>query len=135
MKAYVYVSLKKSVLDPQGKTIQGALHKMGYKGLQDVRQGGYFELSLNGGFREQAKTEVEWIAREVLTNPVIEEFLPRRVVIRLGFCRAEEPSTQLECRSQPSNQELISHVALSDMWGKRLSRCYRGPETVGISRL
>ena len=75
MKAYVYVSLKKSVLDPQGKTIQGALHKMGYQGLQDVRQGKYFEISLNGGLsKDQARAEVERIAREVLTNPVIEEF-------------------------------------------------------------
>jgi phosphoribosylformylglycinamidine synthase len=75
MKAYVYVSLKKSVLDPQGKTIQGALSKMGYKGLQDVRQGKYFEISLNGGLsKDQAQSEVERIAREVLTNPVIEEF-------------------------------------------------------------
>jgi phosphoribosylformylglycinamidine synthase PurS subunit len=75
MKAYVYVSLKKSVLDPQGKTIQGALGKMGYKGLQDVRQGKYFEISLNGGLsRDQAQAEVERMAREVLTNPVIEEF-------------------------------------------------------------
>lgn len=75
MKAYVYVSLKKSVLDPQGKTIQGALKKMGYKGLEDVRQGKYFELTLDGGLsREDAQTEVERIAREVLTNPVIEEF-------------------------------------------------------------
>jgi phosphoribosylformylglycinamidine synthase len=75
MKAYVYVSLKKSVLDPQGKTIQGALSKMGYKGLQDVRQGKYFEISLNGGLsKDQAQGEIERIAREVLTNPVIEEF-------------------------------------------------------------
>ena len=75
MKAYVYVSLKRSVLDPQGKTIQGALQKMGYQGLQDVRQGKYFELTLNGGLnREQAEAEVGRIAREVLTNPVIEEF-------------------------------------------------------------
>ncbi len=75
MKAYVYVSLKKSVLDPQGKTIHGALTKMGYKGLEEVRQGKYFELSLDGGLsREEAQAEVERIAREVLTNPVIEEF-------------------------------------------------------------
>ena len=75
MKAYVYVSLKKSVLDPQGKTIQGALNKMGFKGLQDVRQGKYFEIALNGGLsRDEANSEVERIAREVLTNPVIEEF-------------------------------------------------------------
>jgi len=75
MKAYVYVSLKKSVLDPQGKTIYNALNKMGYKGLGDVRQGKYFEITLNGGLgKDVAKAEVERIAREVLTNPVIEEF-------------------------------------------------------------
>ena len=75
MKAYVYVSLKKTVLDPQGKTIQGALKKMGYKGLDEVRQGKYFELTLDGGMnRAEAETEVGRIAREVLTNPVIEEF-------------------------------------------------------------
>lgn len=75
MKAYVYVSLKRTVLDPQGKTIQGALKKMGYKGLDEVRQGKYFEITLDGGLnRDQAASEVERIAREVLTNPVIEEF-------------------------------------------------------------
>ena len=75
MKAHVYVSLKKSVLDPQGKTIQGALKKMGYKGLESVRQGKYFELTLDGGVdRKEAEAQVEKMAREVLTNPVIEEF-------------------------------------------------------------
>ena len=75
MKAYVYVSLKKSVLDPQGKTIQGALRKMGYQSVADVRQGKYFEIDLNGTQdRKAAEAEVERIAREVLTNPVIEEF-------------------------------------------------------------
>ena len=75
MKALVYVSLKRSVLDPQGKTIQGALNKMGYKGLQDVRQGKYFEITLDGGLaRNDAEAEIGKIAREVLTNPVIEEF-------------------------------------------------------------
>jgi phosphoribosylformylglycinamidine synthase len=75
MKAYVYVSLKKTVLDPQGKTIHGALKKMGYQGVGDVRQGKFFEISLDGGLdRAAAQAEVERIAREVLTNPVIEEF-------------------------------------------------------------
>lgn len=75
MTAYVYVSLKKSVLDPQGKTIQGALQKMGYKGLESVRQGKYFELTLDSVLsRDEAQAEVERIARDVLTNPVIEEF-------------------------------------------------------------
>jgi phosphoribosylformylglycinamidine synthase len=74
MKAFVYVSMKKSVLDPQGKTIQGALTKMGYRGVSDVRQGKYFELSLEGLDREAARAEVERMAGEVLTNPVIEEY-------------------------------------------------------------
>lgn len=75
MKAFVTVMLKTTVLDPQGKTIQGALKKMGYKGVGDVRQGKFFEISLNGGLDQAAaKAEVERIAREVLTNPVIEEF-------------------------------------------------------------
>jgi phosphoribosylformylglycinamidine synthase subunit PurS len=75
MTAYVYVSLKKSVLDPQGKTIHGALKKMGYKGLESVRQGKYFEVTLDGALsREEAQAEIEKMAREVLTNPVIEEF-------------------------------------------------------------
>ena len=75
MKAYVYVSLKKSVLDPQGKTIQGALNKMGYKGLQDIRQGKYFEIALAPGVsREQADKDIDTLARDVLTNPVIEDY-------------------------------------------------------------
>ncbi|MGA9527368.1 MAG: phosphoribosylformylglycinamidine synthase subunit PurS [Terriglobales bacterium] len=75
MKAQVYVSLKKSVLDPQGKTIQSALHKIGYHGLEEVRQGKYFEITLkNGVSKHEAEAEVERMAREVLTNPVIEEF-------------------------------------------------------------
>jgi len=75
MKALVYVTLKKTVLDPQGKTIQSALKKMGYKSVEDVRQGKFFEISIDGGLdRAGAQAEVERIAREVLTNPVIEEF-------------------------------------------------------------
>lgn len=74
MKAYVYVSLKKSVLDPQGKTIHGALRKMGYQGIADIRQGKYFEITLDANDEDSAKQEIERMAREVLTNPVIEEF-------------------------------------------------------------
>ena len=58
MKAYVYVTLKKTVLDPQGKTIQGALRKMGYKGVDDVRQGKFFEIMLDGGL-DRAAAEAE----------------------------------------------------------------------------
>jgi phosphoribosylformylglycinamidine synthase PurS subunit len=75
MKAYVYVTLKSTVLDPQGKTIQSALRKMSYKGVDEVRQGKYFVLTLDSGMeKDSAKAEIERIAREVLTNPVIEEY-------------------------------------------------------------
>jgi phosphoribosylformylglycinamidine synthase subunit PurS len=75
MKAHVYVTLKKTVLDPQGQAIHNALRKMHYAGVQDVRQGKHFELTLETGISEAAaRAEVERIAREVLTNPVIEEF-------------------------------------------------------------
>ncbi len=75
MKAHVYVTLKTTVLDAQGQTVAGALRRMDYKGVADVRQGKYFLLTLEDGLdRTAAQAEVERIAREVLTNPVIEEF-------------------------------------------------------------
>jgi len=75
MKAHVYVTLKPSVLDPQGQTIQNALRKIGYSSVGSVRQGKYFVLELAEGVSAAAAPEqVERIAREVLANPVIEEF-------------------------------------------------------------
>jgi len=74
MKARVYVTLKKTVLDPQGQTIQQALANLGYQSIKEVRQGKVFDLALNGLSKEQARTQIEKVARDVLTNPVIEEF-------------------------------------------------------------
>jgi phosphoribosylformylglycinamidine synthase len=78
MKAHVYVTLKASVLDPQGQTIHNALRKIGFGQVDAVRQGKYFVVSLAGGMgAEDAHSQVERIAKEVLTNPVIEEFTYR----------------------------------------------------------
>ena len=66
--------LKPTVLDPQGQTIQHALASLGYAQVRDVRQGKFFVLELNGLNRDDARKQVERIAKEVLTNPVIEEF-------------------------------------------------------------
>jgi phosphoribosylformylglycinamidine synthase len=75
MKAIVHVALKKTVLDPQGQTICRSLGSLGYAGIQDVRQGKFFEISLDAAAdKEDARRQVEQIARDVLTNPVIEEF-------------------------------------------------------------
>ena len=78
MKAHVYVTLKRTVLDAQGKTVADALRRMDYKGVSDVRQGKYFLLTLEDTQdAESAHREIERIAREVLTNPVIEEYSVR----------------------------------------------------------
>jgi phosphoribosylformylglycinamidine synthase len=77
MKAHVYVTLKRSVLDAQGQTVAGALRRMQYNGITDVRQGKYFLLTLEDSLAANpaaAQQELERIAREVLTNPVIEEY-------------------------------------------------------------
>jgi phosphoribosylformylglycinamidine synthase PurS subunit len=75
MKAKVYVTLKPSVLDPQGKAIQHSVETLGYGGIADVRQGKYFEIALNESLTdEDARKVAERMAREVLSNPVIEDF-------------------------------------------------------------
>lgn len=74
MKAHVWVMLKSTVLDPQGQTIQRALSSLGYDKVQDVRQGKFFVIKLDGLSREDAGKQVERIAKDVLANPVIEEF-------------------------------------------------------------
>jgi phosphoribosylformylglycinamidine synthase len=74
MKAHVWVMLKSTVLDPQGTAIQQALVSLGHAAVRDVRQGKFFVLDLENLDRAGAQAEVERIARDVLTNPVIEEF-------------------------------------------------------------
>jgi phosphoribosylformylglycinamidine synthase PurS subunit len=75
MKAKIYVTLKPSVLDPQGKAIHHALATIGYSHIDDVRQGKYFEVSLDSVLSpDEARAEVERIARDVLSNPVIENY-------------------------------------------------------------
>jgi phosphoribosylformylglycinamidine synthase PurS subunit len=68
MKARVTVSLKRTVLDPQGQAIRNALAGLGHAGISDVRQGKVFEMDVEPG------TDLETVARTVLTNPVIEDY-------------------------------------------------------------
>jgi phosphoribosylformylglycinamidine synthase PurS subunit len=75
VKAKVYVTLKQGVLDPQGKAIQHSVELLGYEGVRDVRQGKYFEVALDGSLDEaRARAAAERMARDVLSNPVIEDF-------------------------------------------------------------
>ncbi len=68
MKARVHVSLKSTVLDPQGQAVRTALVGLGHAGIHEVRQGKVFDITFDDG------QDLESIAREVLTNPVIEEY-------------------------------------------------------------
>jgi phosphoribosylformylglycinamidine synthase PurS subunit len=74
MKARVFVTLKPSVFDPQGRTIAEALHSMGYTGVGDVRQGKYFELEVDAASADLARTLVSDVANKLLANPVIESY-------------------------------------------------------------
>lgn len=75
MKAKVYVTLKPGVLDPQGKAIHHSVELMGYKELADIRQGKYFEIAIDPSSTEtEARQSVEKIAKDVLANPVIEDY-------------------------------------------------------------
>jgi phosphoribosylformylglycinamidine synthase subunit PurS len=75
MKARIYVTLKPSVLDPQGKAIHHAVESIGYSGIEDVRQGKFFEIKLNAAIpAAQARAEIERMAKDVLSNPVIENY-------------------------------------------------------------
>jgi phosphoribosylformylglycinamidine synthase len=75
LKAKVYVTLKSGVLDPQGKAIQHSVELLGFDGIADVRQGKYFEIALDGSLdSERAREAALRMAREVLSNPVIEDY-------------------------------------------------------------
>jgi phosphoribosylformylglycinamidine synthase len=74
MLARVFVTLKPSVFDPQGKTIQDALHTLGYAGVQDVRQGKYFEIDVAAASADAARALASEVADKLLANPVIESY-------------------------------------------------------------
>lgn len=74
MKARVFVTLKPSVFDPQGRTIAEALHSMGYSGVGDVRQGKYFELDVAAPTAAAARRLAAEVADRLLANPVIESY-------------------------------------------------------------
>ena len=74
MRARVFVTLKPSVFDPQGKTIVDALHSLGYGAVEDVRQGKYFELNLPDTSADQARSLAAEVAQKLLANPVIESY-------------------------------------------------------------
>jgi phosphoribosylformylglycinamidine synthase subunit PurS len=76
-KVVVDVMPKPEILDPQGKAVLGALPRLGFSGVTDVRQGKRFELEIEGDLTEAQLAEVEKMAETLLSNPVIEDYAVR----------------------------------------------------------
>ena len=74
MKISVIITLKKDVLDPQGKVIHQTLDGMGFEGINEVRQGKYFEIVTNESDKKKAEAKVEEMCKKLLANLVIEDF-------------------------------------------------------------
>lgn len=74
MRARVYVTLKPSVFDPQGRVVADALSSLGYDDVTDVRQGKFFDLELTDADPEAARARVTEMAAKLLANPVIESY-------------------------------------------------------------
>ena len=75
MKVSAIVTLKKEVLDPQGKVVSQTLKDMGYDNIINVRQGKYFDIEINENNKEKAKKIAEEICKKLLTNVVIEDYI------------------------------------------------------------
>ena len=73
-RVVVDVMLKPEILDPQGKAVHGALPRLGFDGVTDVRQGKRFELEMEGEVTEERLAQLHAIAEKLLSNPVIEDF-------------------------------------------------------------
>ena len=73
-QAKISVTLKKSVFDPQGKTVLDALHSLGFKETEKLRVGKFFDLSLKAKNKKEAEAKVKTMCEKLLINPVIEEY-------------------------------------------------------------
>jgi len=74
MKISVVITLKKDVLDPQGKVIHQTLDGMGFEGINEIRQGKYFEISTKENDKQKAEAIVDEMCKKLLANLVIEDF-------------------------------------------------------------
>jgi phosphoribosylformylglycinamidine synthase len=73
-KARVTITLKKTIMDAQGQTVEKALHNLGYEGVGNLRIGKYIEMELNGAPATELPAQVDEMCRRLLANPIIEDF-------------------------------------------------------------
>ena len=119
MKTKVFVTLKPSVFDPQGKTIVDALRSMGYTAVQDVRQGKYFELDVEAGSTDEARSMVAEVAEKLLANPVIESYR-----VEVDDERSQESGVRRQEKSEGFANLSCIHKPprpLSTSWGHRVA--------------
>jgi phosphoribosylformylglycinamidine synthase len=74
MKAKIIIMPKRTVLDPQGKTVKNALESLSFKGIKEVRVGKFMEIELEGGNKVDLQKKMDKVCRDLLSNPVIEEY-------------------------------------------------------------
>jgi len=74
MKAKIIVMPKKTVLDPQGKTVKHALESMSFSGIKDVRVGKFMEIEIEGSTKDEVRSKIDEACHKLLSNPVIEEY-------------------------------------------------------------
>jgi phosphoribosylformylglycinamidine synthase len=73
-RARVIITLKKTIMDAQGQTIENALHNLGYAGVSALRMGKYVEMDLNGASKAEMEKQLDEMCRQLLANPIIEDF-------------------------------------------------------------
>jgi len=73
-RARVIITLKKTIMDAQGQTIENALHNLGYAGVSGLRMGKYVEMNLNGASKAEMENQLDEMCRQLLANPIIEDF-------------------------------------------------------------
>ena len=91
--AKVYVTLKPTVNDPQGLTIKGGLHSLGFASVKSVRAGKYMEIRLDGGSREEAERTLNEMCQQLLANPIIENYRFELEPLSATAPRNQEPGT------------------------------------------
>jgi len=73
-KARVIITLKRTIMDAQGQTVQNALHNLGYESVRNMRIGKYIEMEVDGARRDKLEGELDEMCRKLLANPIIEDF-------------------------------------------------------------
>ena len=79
MKFEIFVTLKKEVLDPQGKAVEGAIQNLGLTNISNIRQGKYFTLEVNDSNEEKATHQAEEACKKLLANLIIEEYSIKKI--------------------------------------------------------